>query len=405
MKHKWIWIVGILLVAAFSWRIYVKIKAGEALSGGPGGPGNHKGKQTIMVEVGQTVTMNMNDVGNFSGSLLPKNQFVVAPKISGQLSRLLVNIGDVVKKGQIVAELDDRLFKQDYAKAEAALEMAQATYEQTQDALEISEGVLNNSRALLEKKYISQDEFNQTNSQYILNKSKNDIALATLHSSQAALESSKIQLSYTKITADWNDAGKYRVIGERFADEGSQLNAGAPIVSVLDIGTLIAAIDVIESDYSLIKVGMPATITTDSYPNQQFTGRIARIAPLLQEASRQARVEIEIANQQNKLKPGMFARVQITYRQKQNVTAVPAAAICKNKGEQGVFLLDASGKKVRFIKAVTGITAGDFVEIVSPPIKGTVVTLGQDQLDDGSKIALPKAGGKNSGKPKQGERG
>jgi len=384
MKNKWLWLILALFVLGFGFRIYQKTQAGKDTGF------NGKGKQAVPVDTASVKIMDMNDTGRFSGSLAARSQFVVAPKVAGQMSRLKVNIGDVVKKGQVIAELDDRLYRQDVAKAQAALDMAQATAEQSRQALARSEQDDANQQALLAKHYISQDAYNQAHDQYIADKAKNDIAQASLHSAQAALDAAQIELSYTKITADWNGSGS-RVVGERFADEGSLLNAGAAIVSLLDIGTLTAVTDVIESDYNKLKAGMPAAITTDTYPGVTFPGSIARIAPMLQEASRQARVEIEIPNPQGKLKPGMFARVAIVYSHKTNVTAVPLTALCNNQGNRGVFLVNKSAGTVSFVKVQTGIQDGQMVEIISPPLSGIVVTLGQDQLDDGSAISLPGA--------------
>ena len=82
----------------------------------------------------------------------------------------------------------------------------------------------------------------------------------------------------------------------------------APIVSILDIHSLTAVIHVIERDYSKVRVGQKVIVTTDAFPGSTFTGKIVRIAPLLKETSRQARVEIEVPNRDRLLKPGMFIR-------------------------------------------------------------------------------------------------
>jgi len=177
------------------------------------------------------------------------------------------------------------------------------------------------------------------------------------------------------------------------------LNSGSPLVSVLDIGTLVAEIDVIESDYARVKVGQPASISSDSWPGEEFSGRIARVAPMLKEESRQARVEIEVANPGLKLKPGMYARARITWQIKPQATAVPSAAIYKHKGEEGVFLVDKASSKVSFIPVEKGIVTTKYVEILSPALSGEVVTLGQDQLDDGREIILPGAEKKGKAKP------
>lgn len=403
MKNKWLRILIVLFILLFCWRVYNKITSTSQDDKKGVGPRDNKGKQAVAVEIGKIKTMNMSEMGTFSGNLIPKNGFIVAPKISGQLKKLRVNIGDTVKKGQLLAELDDRIYRQDYEKAKAALEIAKANAEQTKNAYEISVKELANQKSLYQKGFISKDEFDQYNLQYISNKAKNDVAQATVSSNKATLKSAEIELSYTKIIADWSDSGKYRVVGERFIDEGSMLTTNTSIVSIVDISTIIAVIDIIESDYTKIRIGQKAVITTDSYPNQQFNGRIARIAPVLQEASRQARVEIEINNVNSKLKPGMFAKVQLTYQQKKNITAIPAAALCKNMDKQGIFLVDKITRKVHFIEIEAGIQNNDFIEVVTPKIHGDVVILGQDQLEDGKKIILPKAERGKSRKSKMGE--
>jgi RND family efflux transporter MFP subunit len=129
-------------------------------------------------------------------------------------------------------------------------------------------------------------------------------------------------------------------MGERFVDEGSMLAPNTPIVSILDIGTLIAVINVIERDYPKIRLGLPALINTDAFPGQTFSGKVVRIAPLLMEKAREARVEIEIPNERMLLKPGMFVRVQMEFELHENATVIPLAALVKRDGNPGVFMLD-----------------------------------------------------------------
>ncbi|MGD8882138.1 MAG: efflux RND transporter periplasmic adaptor subunit, partial [Desulfobacterales bacterium] len=186
-----------------------------------------------------------------------------------------------------------------------------------------------------------------------------------------------------------NHAAGHRVVGERYVDEGAMLAPNTPIVSILDIGTLIAVINVIERDYPKIQAGLEAVISTDAFPGQTFSGRVVRIAPLLMEKSREARIEIEISNKQRRLKPGMFVRVQIEFQQHENATVVPIAALVKRNGQQGVFELDRSEKKAHFVPVELGIVNGTQAEILNPPLSDAVVTLGQHLLEDGSKIILP----------------
>lgn len=379
MMKKKLWIViGLALLAILlTWRF--SSGKNQKKEQGRGGP------QAVAVETGRVEVMDLDDIASFSSNLRAGQSYILAPKVSGQLVELHVNIGDTVSRGQVVAEIDDTIYRQDFDKAEANLE-------QMASALAEAEKDLDNSRQLLARSYISQAEFDQVNAKYISAQSQYRVALAGKNAAEATL-------SNTKVKADWSGGGTHRVIGERFADPGQLLNYGSPLVSVLDIGTLVAEIDVIEGDYARMKVGQSAKIYSDTWPGEVFKGRIARVAPILKEESRQARVEIEVANPGQKLKPGMYARAQITWQTKAQATVVPAAAIYKHKGQEGVFLVDKESSKVSFVPVDKGIETAEYVEILSPALSGEVVTLGQDQLDDGREVVLPGAKPKGKTKP------
>ncbi|MDP7417329.1 MAG: efflux RND transporter periplasmic adaptor subunit, partial [Desulfobacterales bacterium] len=180
----------------------------------------------------------------------------------------------------------------------------------------------------------------------------------------------------------------YRVVGERFVDEGAMLAPNTPIISILDIGVLTAVIHVIERDYPKVRIGQEAVITSDAYPGRRFYGKVARLAPLMKETSRQARVEIEIINENQLLKPGMFARVLIEFEKRDAVTVVPPGAIVKRGGNQGVFVPIEQKGTVRFVPVTVGVVNEDQVEIVSPLQAKNVVSVGQHLLEDGSAILL-----------------
>ena len=168
------------------------------------------------------------------------------------------------------------------------------------------------------------------------------------------------------------------------------LGANAPMVSVIDIETLVAVIHVIERDYPKIRPGLKAAIFTDAFPGREFSGKVIRIAPLLKEKSREARVEIEIRNSDRLLKPGMFVRAQIQFDEQKDATVVPIKAIIKRNGSQGVFVADLEQKRARFVQVTLGIVNGDMAEVLRPPISGSVVVLGHHLLEDGGSILLPQ---------------
>ena len=374
-RYLWIVTVVALLALLFVWRLC----SGQNQEAEQG----RSGPQAVAVETGRVELMDLDERATFSGSLTASQSYILAPKVSGQLLRLNVNIGDTVRRGQVVAVLDDILPRQEYEKAKANLDLAASALAEAEKDLEIS-------RQRLALDHISPSEFDRVNAQYISEQARYRVAVASKNSAET-------QLSNTQVKADWSGGGDSRVIGERFADAGQLMNPGTALVSVLDISTLVAEIDVIESDYARLQLGQPASISSDSWPGETFAGKIVRIAPLLDEQSRQARVEIEVANPAQKLKPGMYARVFVTYQTRRQAVTVPSSAIYSHKGQEGVFLVDKTSSKVSFVPVQKGIASQGRVEILSPPLQGEVVTLGQAQLDDGSPVILP--GAEKSGKP------
>ncbi|MDD4666623.1 MAG: efflux RND transporter periplasmic adaptor subunit [Candidatus Cloacimonetes bacterium] len=385
MTRRILWIIVPVVIIAGVWKLMSKAES-PADRGRPGAA-------LVAVETARSQILDLEETGTYSGTVSARSSYVVSPKISGQLSRLYADIGKVVSKGQLLAELDDRLALQELDKANAAVAMAEATKDQTANALQLATEELERQTTLLERNFISQSEFNDFHASFITERSKHNIAQASLNSAIAARNAAELQLSFTKIKADWSDSATHRVIGERFADEGNQLSSGSPIFSLMDIGNVIVRIDVIEKDYRRIKTGQIARISLDAYPNEVFQGRVARIAPMLKENTRQATVEIELPNPGSKLKPGMFSRVELSYQTKKQVHAVPATAITKRDGKSGVYIVDPDTKTVTFTEVEIGIQNPEFVEILSPEVNAEVVTLGHDLLEDGRKISTNNEAG------------
>ena len=118
------------------------------------------------------------------------------------------------------------------------------------------------------------------------------------------------------------------------------------------------------------------------------------MSPLLNETSRQARVEIEIQNPNGLLKPGMFITAEIEYDRRAEATIVPLSAVVQRAGATGVFLADLKTRKAVFVPVRTGIVSGEWAEVVDPAgLTGRVVTLGQHLLEDGVGLILPQANG------------
>ncbi|MGD9239029.1 MAG: efflux RND transporter periplasmic adaptor subunit [Desulfobacterales bacterium] len=399
MKKTFIIAILIIGIGFLGWQIYQKASvSGKEFK-------MQRRDLTVAVEIAPVQKTSIREIGQFTGSLLPLSEFKVAPKIAGRLEKILVNIGDIVKGAQLMAVLDDEEYHQQVNQAIAELEVAEANFEERDNALQNAKREYERTVALRQKKIASESELDTAKSEFNGQQAKLKVARAQVSQKKAALEMAKVRLSYTQIRVPENHAARLRVVGERYVDEGAMLAPNTPIVSILDIGTLIAVINVIERDYPKIKQGLEALISTDAFPGRTFRGRVIRIAPLLMEKSREARIEIEISNNQRLLKPGMFVRVQIEFEQHENVTVVPIAALVKRNGEQGVFEVDRSEKKAHFVPVELGIVNGTQAEILNPPLSDAVVTLGQHLLEDGGNIILPDETSGDRGPRKPGSTG
>jgi len=385
MKKVIVILAVFICVTLIGWRVYVKVWAEEAPSGG-------RGARAIPVEVKPVQRRTVRHVEEFTGTLVAKSQFVVAPKVSGRLEELKVNIGDTVKNGDLIAVLDSAEYAQQVAQAKAELAVGRANHAETQSALDVATREYDRAKELRQQKVASEAELDEAKARFNAAEAKHAVAEAQIKQKEAALAAAEVRLSYTRIHASWTDGGGTRTVAERFKDEGNMLGANDPIVTIVDGRTVLAIINVIERDFPDIRVGQVATITTDAYPDRQFVGKVARRAPVLKEESRQARVEIEIPNPDGLLAPGMFARARIQFAEHSDATVVPASALVRRDGRQGVFLVDGEGKKVRFVAVTVGITEEGWAEILQPQLQGSVVTLGQHLLEDGMSIVLPKTG-------------
>ena len=255
------------------------------------------------VEAATIQKTTISDIQLFTGTLMPKAHFVVAPKVGGRMEKLSVNIGDVVKRDQLIAVLEDDEYAQQVEQARAELSVAKANLEEQQSALKAAQREFERIKTLHGKKIASDSELDAGQSKHEVQAAKVKVAMAQVEQKEAALQTAKVRLSYTKIRASWHDGDESRVVGERFVDEGAMLTSNAPIVSICDISTLTAVIFVIERDYPKVQIGQPATVTIDAYPDRLVRGKIVRVAPVLQNTSRQARVEVEIPNPDRLIKP------------------------------------------------------------------------------------------------------
>lgn len=377
-RKRIVWLVGGVFLAILAWRIVV------LLIGPGGGPGGGFRRPPVAVEVQRVRHEAIQETRQLTGSIYPLYQYVVAPKVSGRLIRINKRIGDWVDKGEVVAKIDDGEYQQQVLEADASLRIAYANQAETESELELAAQELDRMTSLAEKRIASQSQLETAQSKHDALQSRMDLARAQVEQRQAALKSARIRLGYTTLTAS-----QPGFVGERYVDEGSLLAPNSPVVSVVGIDTVIVRTTVIERVYGLVGIGQPAEIEVDAFPSRIFVGHVSRLAPVLEEASRVAKMEVEVVNDSLLLKPGMFCKVTVVLAEKDQAQVVPTQAVVTRNGTSGIFVVEPGKTVVAFTPVELGLSTPDKTEIAAPEIDGLVVSLGQHLLEDGSEVILP----------------
>jgi RND family efflux transporter MFP subunit len=379
-----VFILTVLLIGAagLGWVIVTQFQERAGASRGD------KMLQPVPVEVAQIQYGSIALERTFSGELEALAEFVVAPKVSGRVERVFVNIADTVKRGQVVAELDNDEYVQAVAQAQADLEVARANLTEARSALEIANREFKRTESLLKRGIASDSEFDAVRQDQLAKQAQLQVAEAQVTKAESSLETANIRLSYTRVTAGWTGGGEDRVVAERYVDEGQTVAANAPLLLIVELHPIVGVVFVTEGDYAHLQPGQLVTLTTGAYPGEKYTGRIDRIAPVFRTSTRQARIEMIIDNPRHRLKPGMFIRVTVVLAQVPEATIVPEQALTVRNDQHGVFIVSEDGRTVAWHKVKVGIRAGDRVQIEGEQLSGRVVTLGQQLVDDGSAVKI-----------------
>jgi RND family efflux transporter MFP subunit len=331
------------------------------------------------------------------GNLIGDQTVSVVPKTAGRLQEITVKLGDRVSRGQRIARIEDQEILEQVKQAEAALEVGKATIRQREADLELAKTNVERSRNLFQRQLLPQQTLDDAEAKYQSAQAALDLARAQNTQSQARLDELRFTLANTIISSPVNG-----FIARRAADPGAYVSANAPVVDVVDIQRVRMVANIIEKDLKQIRVGDVARVEVDAFPGEDFMGRIARVSPVLDPATRTAAIEVEISNDQYRLKPGMYARVGIITESHRDALVVPTNALVDANGTRGVYL--AVNQVAEFRPLKLGIEGNDHTEVLDGLSEGDrVVTTGAAGLRNGDPIIL--AGGEGRGRGNRGARG
>jgi RND family efflux transporter MFP subunit len=165
------------------------------------------------------------------------------------------------------------------------------------------------------------------------------------------------------------------------------------LLEIVDVKVLSGVFFVTEKDYARLQLMQKVELTTDAYPGQVFEATIARIAPVFQASSRQARIELHVPNTDALLKPGMFVQARVEVASEANAFIVPESAVVRRSDQIGIFLVDTGENeniRASWRPVQTGIREGGRVQVIGANLSGRVITLGQQQVEDGARVKIVK---------------
>jgi len=382
--RKKIWLAAIvLLLFVFVYWSYATNKDETNKSA------DKKEARIVPVEVAPVEKGNIELIRTFTGAVEAMDEFVIAPKISGRVIELNVDLSDQVARGQVVARLDNDEYIQAVRQARADLAVANANLAEANSLVSLTDRELKRIEKLRKKGVASETQLDAAKREALTREAAKQVAVAQLSRAQAQLETSEIRLGYTEVKADWRTESEgLRVVAERLIDEGETVSANTPLLRIVALNPVKAVFYVSETSYARLKAGQAVKLSTDAYPDREFAAQIARIAPVFQESTRQAQVELTIDNPDHLLKPGMYVRAQVILDEKLQVTIVPESALLKRKNQWGVFSVSSEGTGVAWTPVNVGIRNNERVEISATDLGERVVVLGQHLLSNQSRVII-----------------
>jgi HlyD family secretion protein len=378
--------------------------AGSDSSGGRGGQGGFggagggfgsfgggfnrsgSGRGPMTVELTKARMATLDDEITVVGNLIGEATVAVAPRTAGRLQEMYVRLGDRVSRGQRIAKIEDFEIVEQVKQAEAAQEVSLATIRQREADLKLAETNVVRSRSLFERQLLPKQTLDDNEARYLASVAQLDLARAQTTQSKARLDELRINLANTVITSPVNG-----FVARRAADPGAFVSQNAPVADVVDITMVRLVANVVEKDLKQLESGNTANVQVDAFPGETFSGRIARVSPVLDPATRTAPIEVEIPNPTFRLKPGMYARVGITTHTKKDALVLPANAVIDLGGRRGVFQLQNNVAVFRTVQV--GTEKGDIVEILAGLKEGEeVISTGAGALRDGDRVLLAGSG-------------
>lgn len=362
-------ILGIAAASGAAW--WYQNKAPSSTSINSAATGTSTAARPPSVESAKVEVMNLTDDTQAVGSLKSRQGVTVRPEVSGRITKLNFRDGEPVRKGQLLVQFDDQLQVAQVKQSQAELSIALANHKRNQD--------------LVAQNFISQRSVEES--------------AANLEVAQAKLALSQATAARLKITAPFDG-----ITGIRTVNVGDYLKDGGDIVNIEDVTAVFVDFRLPERFLTKVKKGQSAQVEMDALPGRRFTGIIQAIDPLVDANGRSVGVRACIDNRQNQLRPGMFARVNAVFGERDKAKVIPEEAIVPLAGKQFVIKLldgaDKDSKTTQRVEVKVGIRRPGRVEILEGLNEGDeVVTAGQQRVQKDGTVVKVLELGRPAGRP------
>ncbi|HUO86672.1 MAG TPA: efflux RND transporter periplasmic adaptor subunit [Thermoanaerobaculia bacterium] len=401
---------AIALAAAVVVTLALWRSGGDGAAAGSGGPpmGRGGGGPTV-VSVGEVVRGDFTPETVYVGTLQADTSADIAVRSAGPLVEVSAEVGQRVRRGQVLARIDAADERERIAQARANLAMAEATLDQRRAALGIAQTTAERTRALFEQSLVPHQQLDAIDAEVAGARAQVAVAEAQVAQARAALSAGQVALEQTLIVAPFSG-----VVGRRYLDLGSYASQNDPVFQIADLSTIRVTVALPERQAALVEPGLPATLTLRSLPGETFRGQVARLSDILDPRSNTAEAQVEVSNPGGRLKPGMFAQVTISLPGQAEALLVPDAAVVEEEGRLWVYVVE-EGRNVAGTTPGASPAAGppgeegstliarrrpvevlgrsDGRRAVAGPLTAgeRVITLGHEGIADGAAIRLEGA--------------
>jgi RND family efflux transporter MFP subunit len=339
--------------------------------------------KALQVTIATVIQHEFRDEISTVGTLEAIEVSPLSPKVAGTVAEVLVDIGDQVKVGEVLARLDRMGFDLAVKQTEAAYAAAEAAIPQAIAGFEQAEKEYQRANELLAEKVIPQSRFEAAEAAYKAAKEAVTFAGAQRDQAKAAMESAKKHLNDADISSPISG-----MVVERNVEIGQAVSPGGQILRIIDQTSLKIDVALPEVDFGRFTTDTHAAITVNAFPDQEFPGKVSVVNQMVDRETRTFRVRVELQNPTCKLVDGMFARIKLSLEKKRTLSITrDALQSLPGSGTFYVFVVRDEKAEKRNVKI--GIEDDQYAEVLEGLAEGEkIVTSSAGRLRSGAKVVI-----------------